>query len=212
MDDTGLLTLTQWLSPAFPVGGFAWSHGLEAEIAAGRIRDADGVAAWIGAVTDRGSGRADAVLLCAALDPEEDLEALASLARALAASRERWEETLSQGAAFAATVSALSGRPLAPAAMPVAVGAAARDLGLPKAQVAALYLQAFAGNLVSAAVRFVPLGQTAGQRILAGLRPLVLAVAEEAARTPIERISTGVPGADLAAMAHETMEVRIFRS
>lgn len=212
MDDAALLTLAQWLSPAFPVGGFAWSHGLEAAVACGEVRDAAGVEDWIGAVLDRGSGRADAVLLAAAMRPEADLGALADLARALAPSRERREETIAQGTAFAATVSALIGRDVPRAALPVAVGAAARGLGLPEARVAAFYLQGFAGNLVSAAVRFVPLGQTEGQRVLASLRPLVLRVAEQAAGTDPAEIVSSVPGADLAAMAHETLEVRIFRS
>ena len=212
MDDESLLTLAQWLSPAFPVGGFAWSHGLEAVIAAGEVGDAAELEAWITAVLDRGSGRADAVLLCAALDDEADLARLDALARALAASRERWEETVAQGTAFAETVGALTGRDLAPMALPVAVGTAARGLGLAKPQVAAFYLQAFVGNLVSAAVRFVPLGQTEGQRVLQTLRPTILAIAEEAACQKPEAITTAVPGADLAAMAHETMDVRLFRS
>lgn len=212
MGDAGLLTLIQWLSPAFPVGGFAWSHGLEAAISSGDVRTSGDVENWIGAVLCRGSGLSDAVLLCAALDPEEDLHALAALAEGLAASRERWEETSAQGAAFAQTVNAVSGSEVPSVALPVAVGAAARSLNLPAARVAELYLNAFVTNLVSAAVRFVPLGQTEGQRILASLRSKILEVAAEATSTPVECLGMGVPGADLAAMAHETLEVRIFRS
>lgn len=212
MDDAALLTLAQWLSPAFPVGGFAWSHGLEAAVVAGDLHDATAVEGWIGAVLERGSGRADAVLLTAAMAPDADIAGLAALARALAASRERWEETVAQGSAFAETVNALTGREIPSVALPVAVGTAAQDLGLPPVRVAAFYLQAFAGNLVSSAVRFVPLGQTEGQRILANLRPLVLRIARGAAATAPEDITSSVPGADLAAMAHETQDVRIFRS
>ncbi len=64
-DDAALLTLAQWLSPAFPVGGFAWSHGIEAAVVSGEVRDAGAVEGWIGAIVARGSGRADAVLLTA---------------------------------------------------------------------------------------------------------------------------------------------------
>lgn len=211
-EDAALLTLAQWLSPGFPVGSFAWSHGLEAAISSGEVGDAAEVGAWIGAILDRGSGRADAVLLCAALDPESDPGTLDTLARALATSRERLAETTSQGTAFSETVGALTGAPHAAMALPVAVGRAARTLGLARSRVAAFYLQAVVANLVSAAVRFVPLGQTEGQRVLAGLRPIVLRVASEAAAMAPEDITSGVPGADLAAMAHETMEVRLFRS
>ncbi|MCU0909675.1 MAG: urease accessory protein UreF [Rhodobacteraceae bacterium] len=177
--DGDLLKLVQWLSPAFPVGGFAYSHGLETAIAEGRVTDA---------------------------------EALADLAAALAASSERWTETIEQGRAFTAAQNALSGNDFPKAPLPVAVGRAAATLALPPARVAALYLHAFASNLVSAAVRFVPLGQTEGQAVLAALHPVIEAVASEAARTPPEAITTAAFGADLAAMRHEGLEVRIFRT
>lgn len=211
MTDTGLLTLTQWLSPAFPLGGFAYSHGLEAAIADG-LSTADEVEAWLADILRHGSGRADAILLCAAMDDTADHEVLAATARALAASRERWEETIAQGTAFTETVNALTGTDHPPAALPVAVGRAARSLGLRPDQVAALYLQAFAANLALVAVRFVPLGQTEGQGIVQALQPVVLEVADAASRTPVDGITTSVPGADLSAMAHEVMDVRIFRT
>jgi urease accessory protein len=92
------------------------------------------------------------------------------------------------------------------------VGRAARALTLPPERVAALYLHAFASNLVSAAVRFVPLGQTDGQRTLAALHPVIERTAKEAAATPLDAIASSVPGADLSAMHHETQPVRIFRT
>jgi urease accessory protein len=210
-----LLTLTQWLSPAFPVSSYAYSHGMEAEIAAGRVRDGATAAAWIATVLEAGSGRTDAILLAAALRDTADPDALSDLARGLAGSAERWEETRAQGAAFAATRRAMGAdRPDRP--YPVAVGEAARALSLPRATVAALYLQAFAAALVSAAVRFVPLGQAEGQRILAGLGPRIEAVARAAAEVPDDAVEDALGGsafgADLAAMEHETQEVRLFRT
>jgi urease accessory protein len=95
---------------------------------------------------------------------------------------------------------------------PVALGLAARDLDLPDRMVAALYLQAFAGALVSAAVRFVPLGQAEGQRVLAALHPVIEQVVADAVAAGLDGIGTAVFGADLAAMAHEGLEVRIFRT
>ncbi len=207
-----LLTLAQWLSPAFPLGGFAYSHGLEAAIAGGEIGERGDVEIWIADVLAHGSGRADAVLLIAAMAPGADHAGLAARARALAATRERWNETIAQGTAFTQTVNALQDCDDPPAALPVAVGRAAAALDVAPVQVAALYLQAFASNLALAAVRFVPLGQTEGQGIVARLRPLILRVAAEAEETSVDAISTSVPGADLAAMAHETMDVRIFKT
>lgn len=205
-----LLSLTQWLSPAFPLGSFAYSHGLEAAIAKGCVPDAPALERWLTDVLRLGSGRADAVLLSAA-HRGEDAATLCDTARALCASAERWEETRAQGAAFAATLTAL-GRPIAPMPLPVAVGVAARDLSLATEQVAALYLHGFASNLVSAAVRFMPLGQAAGQGVLARLHSVIDPVAAQAATEGVDDIATATFGADLAAMAHETLEVRIFKT
>lgn len=215
--DAALLQLAQWLSPAFPVGGFAHSQGLDWAIAEGRLRTAGDLAGWLADVLAHGAGRSDAILLCLALGGEAPLDALADLARALAPGRERLEETEAQGAAFAAAVAAVRGGAAAvgdPGALPypLAVGVAARGLGLPPALVAAWWLQAVACNLVQVAVRLVPLGQSEGQRVLAGLRPLILRLAAEAAEAGPEDIGSASFGADLAGMLHETQEVRLCRT
>ncbi|MDF0603690.1 urease accessory UreF family protein [Psychromarinibacter sp. C21-152] len=206
-----LLTLVQWLSPAFPVGSFAYSHGMEQAIAAGDVTSADDLAAWLEDILRLGAGRSDAILLACALRGEAE-DRLAAVARALAASRERWEETMAQGRAFAEAITGATGTPMDPLPYPVAVGVAARRLDLPPAQVAAQYLHAVASNLVSAAVRFVPLGQAEGQRVLAGLHATVAEIADQAAKARVDDITAFAPRADLAAMRHETMDVRIFRT
>ena len=208
----GLLRLSQWLSPAFPISAYAYSHGLEAEVVAERVVDGAGVQAWIEGVLRRGAGRTDAILMAAAMKADADLDALGDLARALAGSRERWEETRDQGAALAATLATLGEGAGVARAYPVVLGEAARGLSLVVEDVAALYLQGFAGNLVSAAVRFVPLGQAEGQRILAALHPVFTQVAQDAVASGIDGIGQAAFGADLAAMEHETLEVRIFRT
>ncbi|MDG4650036.1 urease accessory UreF family protein [Roseibacterium sp. SDUM158017] len=210
-----LLRLTQWLSPSFPVSAYAYSHGLEAAIAAGRVCDGATAEGWIATVLQAGSGRTDAILLAAAMAPDADLDALSDVARALAGSAERWEETRAQGAAFAATLRAMgAGGPDRP--YPLAVAEAARGLSLPPETVAALFLHAFAGALVSVAVRFVPLGQAEGQRVLAALAPVIERVASDAARVSPDAVEEALGGAafgaDLAAMEHETQEVRLFRT
>lgn len=212
MTDRGLLTLVQWLSPAFPVGGYAYSHGLEWAISAGLVGDAAALADWIETVLAEGAGRTDAILLAQALRPDADVPVLAALAAALPASRERWAETTEQGAALTRTTNALTRQDHSAMAYPVALGLAARPLELDPAQVVALYLHAFASNLVQAGVRFVPLGQTEGQAVLAGLHPLILRLAEAAAAATLDDIGSGAFGSDLAAMHHETMDVRIFRT
>ncbi len=209
--EAGLLALVQWLSPAFPLGSFAYSHGLETAVCEGRVTCAPTLEAWLRHLLRFGTGRADAILLHAALRGE-DADALADLARALAASSERLRETEEQGAALARTVNALTARSDPPRPLPVALGVAARPLGLPPVRVVALYLQAFVANLTSCATRFVPLGQTAAQAALARLAPEIAALAARAEGQAPARIAASAFGADLAAMAHETLPVRIFKT
>jgi urease accessory protein len=207
---TDLLTLVQWLSPAFPTGGYAYSHGLEAVIFEGE-RSAARIGAWIDGVLRHGSGQSDAVLLASVLR-RDDPAKVDAVARALAGTKERLSETLEQGAAFARTVSALTGRDLPPRALPVAVGEAALGLRLPIEEVVAVYLHAYAANLVACATRFAPLGQTEGQAMLAALHPAIATLADRAATASMDDIGTAGIAAELASMRHEDMDVRIFKT
>ncbi|TDL86828.1 urease accessory protein UreF [Meridianimarinicoccus aquatilis] len=207
-----LLTLSQWLSPAFPVGGYAFSHGLDHAVSVGDVSDAASFAAWLGAVLRHGAGRSDAILVAHA-QSGGDLEALNDLAAALTPCVERWTETLAQGRAFVRTTNALLGTDLPlDCAFPVAVGAQARALSLSTSTVASFFLQAFASNLTSIATRIVPLGQTEAQAVLAGLANDIATLGDLAAEARLDDLTSGVPGADLAAMLHETQEVRLFQS
>ncbi|NJS38252.1 MAG: urease accessory protein UreF [Rhodobacteraceae bacterium] len=142
----------------------------------------------------------------------QDCAVLDAVARAMAGTKERLSETVEQGAAFSRTVSALTGRDLAPCALPVAVGEAAAGLDLDAGEVVAIYLHAFAANLVACATRFAPLGQTEGQALLAGLHPVIHAVAAAAVTAEVEGIGTAAFGAEMAAMRHEELDVRIFKT
>lgn len=209
---TALLTLVQWLSPAFPTGAFAYSHGLERMIAAGDVTDADSFEHWLRNILHHGAGWQDAVLLTHSLAEDADHDALNALARALAPSAERLQESVEQGAALARMVASLTGRPLPPRMLPVALGEAAAPLGLPPGQVAQFYLQGFAGNLCTIATRHVPLGQTEGQRVLARLLPEIDVLGSWAALASLDDLGSCALSADLAAFQHETQDVRIFRT
>ncbi|WP_425099277.1 urease accessory protein UreF [Tropicibacter sp. S64] len=206
-----LLVLHQLFSPSFPVGAFAWSHGLETAISEGVVRDAASVEAWLRTALEHGAGWSDAVL-CARAAFGDDLAALADLAAALAPSSERRAETLEQGAAFARTVRDVWGVAVPDAAYPVAVGAAIRALGLPVQDGLRLFLQAFAANLTGAAVRLVPLGQTAGQRITRALAPLCRSLADKALSADPDDIGGFAPMLDIQSMRHEILYSRVFRS
>lgn len=207
----GLLSLTQWLSPSFPLGAFAYSHALELAIAEGKVGDAATLKAWLSDTLAYGGGKVDAWLLAMTLAGDNP-SALADLAGALAGTRERWIETSDQGAAFVRTVAQMGGPDIAPCALPVAVGQAARTLKVETETVIALYLHSFTANIVSAAVRFVPLGQTAGQSVLAGLHDQIVAQARAALGATVEGLTTSAFAADLGAAQHEDMDVRLFKS
>ena len=211
--EDAILTLGQWLSPAYPTGAFAWSHGLEAAVAEGRAPDAPALQAWLADVIEHGAGRSDAILLGAACRAgPEGLGEIDAAARAFAASAERLAETQRQGRAFTETTNAVWGLELPALTLPVAVGAAAGRRGLPARLTGAMYLQAMAGNLVQAAQRLAPIGQTAGQGVLADLAPLCRDVAAEAVEAPLDSLSSAAFLSDIAAMRHETMQPRIFAS
>lgn len=206
------LLAVQLLSPAFPTGAFAYASGLEWAIAGGVVTDVQALALWLADVVEYGSGWSDAVVLALSLRNDADHEALSDLARALCLTSERLTETMEQGAAFARTAGPLTGTASEPTPLPVAIGRACTPLGLPPGEIIALMLHGMALNLTLAAVRFVPLGQSDGQQVIAGLAPLILRVAKRAAVSDEGDLGGCAYGADLAAMRHETMETRIFRT
>ncbi|RYB07864.1 urease accessory protein UreF [Lichenibacterium ramalinae] len=220
------LELFAWLSPAFPVGAFAYSHGLESAVDAGLVHDAATLEGWLGDLLGHGSARQDGVLaaeawrLAAAPRPRHDLLGdLSDLALALAPGRERRLETGGTGRAFAEAIRASwpgAACPGLPAegdvAYPVAFGAAAGTAGLalvPSLEALAL---AFVGNLVSAAVRLGPIGQTDGQRVTAALLPRARALGGWAAGSTLDDLGGCALRSDIAALQHETLYSRLFRS
>lgn len=204
--------MAQWLSPAFPIGAYAYSQGLEAAIVAGDVHDAATAGNWIRAVLTHGSGRMDAIFMAQARHADADLAALSDLALAYAASSERAVEMLEQGTAFGLAIGAITGAGLPALPYALAVGVATRAFALGTDQVAALWLQGLAAQLVSVAVRFVPLGQTDGQRIITDMATTIVALAKACATATLADLGSSTVGADLAAMLHETMDVRIYRS
>ncbi|MGH6922770.1 MAG: urease accessory protein UreF [Propylenella sp.] len=219
-----LLKLLTFLSPAFPVGGFSCSHGVEWLIDSGAIRTADGLAAWIADLLELGSGWNDAVLFAAAhraaeAGDSEALGSIAELAEALAPSCERHAETTGQGRAFLEAVSAAwPSEPVSHlmaeggAAYPVAVGAAAAGNAIPLGAALAAYLNAFVANLVSVGVRLIPIGQNAGLKVVAALHPLVAETMERALRSTLDDLGSAAVLSDIASMRHETQYSRVFRT
>ena len=206
-----ILTLNQWLSPAFPVGAFAFSHGVETAVTSGLINSAESLEAWLIDLLELGSLRSDAVLLSLAYSAD-DLPAVQETAVAFQASSERLEEAQQIGASFCRTVRDVWGFDLPDLSYPVAVGRAAALKGLPLEETAALYAHSFLANIVSAAIRLVPLGQTEGQAVLARLQEKCAALGKEAANFRQDDLSNAAFLSDVQAMRHEIETPRIFQS
>ena len=215
-DLSGLTRLLMWVSPAFPTGGFAWSHGLEWAVESGDIKDGETLRLWLSGVIVHGAGRNDTILLRHAHRAWNDpatLRVLAALALATATSRERRDESLAQGRAFLKAASAWD-VPETPEDMPhaLALGVMAGAHGIAENDAAAAWLQNFTTALISAAVRLVPLGQTAGLRVLAALEPVMLGVVLTTREASLDDLGGCAFRSDIAAMRHETQYTRLFRS
>jgi urease accessory protein len=214
-----LQRLLTWLSPAFPVGGFAWSQGLETAIADRRVTNAATLREWIGGTLAHGGLRTDAIVLAHAHRDAGDaaaLSALADLTFALTAAAERHAETALTGEAFAIAARAWPSDVFArlpdPCPYPIAVGAIAAANRIELSDVLIGYLTAAVHTQISVAVRLVPLGQTAGLQVMAALEPAVATLAVASAEAGLDDIGSIAYGAEIAQMRHETLPVRVFRS
>lgn len=221
-----LYRLMTWLSPAFPVGGFSYSSGIEWAVEAGDVTDVATLADWLDAMLGDGSGFCDATFLVQAYRAAEahddaSLNDIAELAAAFVPSRERQLETTSQGRAFiditraAWDAEGLDARVAAcrtPLIYPVAASVVAALHGVPLAPTLHAFLHALVSNWISAASRLIPLGQTDSQRVLVSLEPAVAATASRALNATLDDLGSATFRADLASLRHETQYTRLFRS
>ncbi len=224
-DEAALYRLMTWLSPAFPVGAFSYSSGIEWAVEAGDVTDAASLRDWLAAMLTEGSGFCDAVFLAqahraASAQDAAGLREIAELAAAFVPSRERQLETSTQGRAFieiARSAWACDGLDEMVAACgdmvyPVAVGVVSAGHAVPLEPAMHAFLHAVVSNWISAGARLVPLGQTDSQRILAGLEADVAATAKRALEASLDDLGSATFRADLASLRHETQYTRLFRS
>ena len=202
-----------WLSPSYPIGSFAYSHGLEFEIASGNITEKQEVKQWVEDLLKFGSGWNELVLFSLAYKSDiNSLDELSNFAKALAQSKERYEETLALGRAFAKVTSKLvmvTGQEMP---LPIVMGMCAKNEDISLEYILPLFAHNFVANLISVAVRLVPLGQTAGQQVLFELFATIEEVANKALAASIADLGTSCILADIASMKHEILKTRIFRS
>ena len=219
-----LYRLMAWLSPAYPVGAFSYSSGIEWAVESGDVTNAATLQAWLATMLADGGGFCDAVLFAHAHRAAHDdavLHDIAELAAAWAPSKERHLETTAQGNAFVeatraawpcAALDRLKAAWDGPVAYPVAVAVAAAGHGIARDPALAAFLQALVANWVSAGVRLVPLGQSDGQRVIAALEPVIIETAQRALVTSLDDTGASAFRADLASLRHETQYTRLFRS
>jgi urease accessory protein len=224
-----------WLSPSFPVGAFAYSHGLEKAAELCLVTDRETLTAWLGDLIEAGSLRNDLILTAVAWRAVRgtgwnELAQAAELATALAPSAERNLETTQQGSSFLAQITAawpsprvaaalaeLATRGIDPAAgaglaYPIAFALAAAGHDVPLEPALAAYGTAFAGTLVSAAIRLSLVGQTDGQRVIAALAAKITSAAATAEHAALADLGSATLRSDLASLQHETQYSRLFRS
>ena len=230
-DAAALYRLMTWLSPAFPVGAFSYSSGIEWAVEAGDLTNAETMRGWLAAMLADGAGFCDGVFLAHAHRAVEArdygvLRDVAELAAAFVPSRERQLETSTQGRAFIATARAAWSSPELERALadgqdeleqgtlvyPVAVGLVAAAHGIAMLPTLHAFLHTVVSNWISAGSRLIPLGQTDSQRVLAALEDVVAATADRAARAALDDLGSATFRADLASLQHETQYTRLFRS
>jgi urease accessory protein len=225
-ETAALYRLMTWLSPAFPVGAFSYSSGIEWAVEAGDIGDAATLHDWLAAMLTDGAGFCDATFLAQihrAVTSHDDasLRDIAELAAAFVPSRERQLETTTQGRAFIETsraawscegldeIIAACGERIV---YPVAVGLVSAAHGIPLEPALHAFLHAVVSNWISAGARLIPLGQTDSQRVLARLESDVAATATRAISASPDDLGSATFRADLAGLRHETQYTRLFRS
>lgn len=225
-EGAALYRLMTWLSPAFPVGAFSYSSGIEWAVEAGDITDAASLQDWLSAMLSDGAGFCDGVFLAhvhrAASDGDDTaLREIAELASAFVPTRERQLETTTQGRAFIEIarnawphegMERLIASCDSPIVYPVAVGLVSAAHGVPLSATMHGFFHAVVSNWISAGARLVPLGQTDSQRVLAALEPVVVTTGHRAMAASLDDLGGATFRSDIASMRHETQYTRLFRS
>ncbi|MEM9472300.1 MAG: urease accessory protein UreF [Pseudomonadota bacterium] len=224
--DPGLYRLLTWLSPSYPVGAFSYSQGLETAIARGLVADTSSLQEWIESSLSGGTLWSDAVLFARAHEAAStagsgSMRQVVEVAAAFQPSAELRIETMAQGDAFlkvtmqawpCAAFEKLTRIKCDEIAYPVAVGCAAAGHGIGLNAALDAWLHAAVSNLVSAAIRLVPLGHTRGQEVLASVEPAIAEVTELAQEALLRDMATNNFAAEICSMRHETQTTRLFRS
>ncbi len=226
IDALGLTRLLQLASPALPVGAYSYSQGLETAIDHGLVTDAASATGWILDILRFSLGSFEAPLLwrmSGALE-EDDFILFAHWNTTFRAGRETAElrtETLQMGHALRALIKELPccgaddiGRLDGAGALtfPAAFSFAAHHMAVDRHAALVGYLWSWLENQVMAALKAIPLGQSAGQRMLAAIGAQLPEAAQRAMQLGDDELSNFAPGLAIVSSRHETQYSRLFRS
>jgi urease accessory protein len=223
------LSLLQFTDGLFPAGAYAHSFGLESCVQSGEVCDAAGVEAFLRAYLEGCAGPADAVALLCALRAAADENlasclALDEMLDAMKVPSELRDASRQMGRQTLRVATYLPCRPLleefgkvvanenTPGHHPIVFGMIGGILGWDALETAGAYLYSTSAALVGAALRLVPLGQLAGQRIVWNVRPLIATLAEEAQDKREADMWSFAPVLEIASMRHALLDARLFRS
>ncbi|WP_163557410.1 urease accessory UreF family protein [Halomonas sp. NO4] len=220
--DLALLGLLQLVSPALPIGAFAFSQGLESAFELGWVCDEESLGEWLAGVLEDGLTRCELPALARLQQAwaNGDGETVAEWDQWLAANRETAElaaEDARLGASLARLLGSLALLPSEPASPPGAgyvtfFAWAVHVRGIPPRQALLGFAWAWLENQLAVACKALPLGHTAAQRLVERLRPALVAAVDKALALPDGELGPALPGLALASALHETQYSRLFRS
>ena len=209
--DLKFMTVMQWMSPAFPIGAFAYSHGLEWAIDKDHVSNGEKLQKWITDLLEYGSLRTDTIFISLILRGH-DAKKMNELSMALCPAGERLLETKLQGSAFAKVIEDVWQQDIGELSLPIAVAVAAKNQSIEQDLILSAYLHAFCSNLISAAIRLIPIGQTEGQRIMLELYTTISDLVQTASESEIDDLNSACFFSDVSAMEHEYLQPRIFKT
>jgi urease accessory protein len=224
------LSLLQFTDGLFPAGAYAHSFGLEYYVQSGEVSDAAGVEEFLRAYLEGSAAPTDAVaMLCAAragkagdlagcMALDETLDAMKTVSELRDASRQMGRQTLRVANHLPGQHRILAdfgeqvGSEATPGHHTVVFGIIGSVMAWPPEEMAGAYLYSTSAALVGAALRLMPLGQLAGQRILWNVRPLIAKLAADVQGKTQADMWTFAPALEIAGMRHASLDARLFRS
>jgi urease accessory protein len=223
------LSLLQFADGLFPAGAYAHSFGLEYMVQSGEISDAAGVEDFLHAYLENSAAPTDAVAAlcawraakandlaaCVALD--ERLDAMKTPSELRDASRQMGRQTLRVANhlcahALGSDFSEAIRKGATPGHHPVIFGMMGGVMAWPPREMVSAYLYSTSAAVAGAALRLMPLGQLAGQRILRNVRPLIAELAEDVQDKTESDMWSFAPALEIAGMRHARLDARLFRS